>query len=100
MGEDRSGVQGRADPGGQGLLDASAEGQVGDTGAAQLTVYHHGLSVVDVCSAAPHPGPRPFGPDSVSILMSATKGLLAVRVRLLSECGALDVQAAGLPAGR
>ncbi|MFE4925152.1 hypothetical protein [Streptomyces sp. NPDC056661] len=100
MGEDRSGVPGRAAPGGQGVLDAFAEGQVGDAGAAQLTVYHHGLSVADVWSAAPHPGPRPFGSESVSILMSVIRGLLAVRVRLLSERGALDVQAAGLPAGR
>ncbi|MFD3496365.1 hypothetical protein ACFWWB_38400 [Streptomyces sp. NPDC058690] len=56
MGEDRSGVQGRADPGREGVLDTFAEGQVGDAGAAELTACHHGRSVVDVWSAAPHPG--------------------------------------------
>ncbi|MFE7789922.1 serine hydrolase domain-containing protein [Streptomyces sp. NPDC057460] len=93
MGEVRADVQGQADAGWEGVLDAFAEGQAGDAGAAQLTVYDHGRPVVDAWSAARHPGPRPFGPESVSVLMSVTKGLLAVCAHLLSERGALDVDA-------
>ncbi|MFB6707169.1 serine hydrolase domain-containing protein [Streptomyces sp. NPDC056333] len=93
MGEDRTGVQGRAGAEWEGVLDAFAESQAGDAGAAQLTVYHHSRPVVDVWTATRHPGPRPFGRESVGVLMSVTKGLLAVCVHLLSQRGALDVDA-------
>ncbi|MEV8225591.1 serine hydrolase domain-containing protein [Streptomyces sp. NPDC079167] len=102
-------VDGSVRPGWEAVRDAFAQGQAHDPGHAQLAVHHHGRLVVDLWStgAAPAvspqpgtgvpgagvPGPRPFGPDSVGVLMSVSKALVAVCAHLLSERGVLDLDA-------
>ncbi|MDT9682849.1 serine hydrolase domain-containing protein [Streptomyces sp. TRM76323] len=87
-------VGGSALPGWEGVRDAFAQGQANDPGAAQLAVHHHGRLVVDLWSAGPAATEgRPFGPDAVGVLMSASKGMAAVCAHLLSERGALDLDA-------
>ncbi|WP_225631321.1 serine hydrolase domain-containing protein [Streptomyces solaniscabiei] len=87
-------VRGRVRPGWEAVREAFAHGQADDPGAAQLAVHHHGRPVVDLWTegrAAP-PG-RPFGPHSVTVLMSVSKGLTAVCAHLLAERGLLDLRA-------
>ncbi|MFE9249179.1 serine hydrolase domain-containing protein [Streptomyces sp. NPDC007088] len=86
------------------MRTAFAEGQYGDSGAAQLAVHHRGEQVVDLW-AVPSPDPReatpaevpaagrPFDGDSVGVLMSAGKGVLAVCAHLLAERGLLRLDA-------
>lgn len=108
MSESPGGAAGTAAPGWEGVLEAFAHGQARDPGAAQLTVHHHGRVVVDAWTTGQtdgeradgtyscrpdSPGPRAHGPDSVGVLMSVTKGLVAVCVHLLSERGELDPDA-------
>ncbi|MEW1891340.1 serine hydrolase domain-containing protein [Streptomyces sp. NPDC085659] len=81
-------VTGRVAPGWEPVRDAFVRGCADDPGAAQLAVHHHGRPVVDLAS-----GPPDFGTDSVGVLMSVTKGLVAVCAHLLSERGALDLDA-------
>ncbi len=41
-------IEGTVESGFEGVMDAFAEGQVGDPGIAQLCVYHHGRVLVDL----------------------------------------------------
>ncbi|MFI6948068.1 serine hydrolase domain-containing protein [Streptomyces sp. NPDC050422] len=87
-------VSGRVAPGWEAVRNAFARGQADDPGAAQLAVHHHGRLVVDLASAGGGPtGPAAYGTDSVGVLMSVTKGMVAVCAHLLSERGALDLDA-------
>ncbi|SEC07140.1 CubicO group peptidase, beta-lactamase class C family [Streptomyces sp. 2131.1] len=81
-------VTGWVAPGWEPVRDALVRGCADDPGAAQLAVHHHGRLVVDLAA-----GPPGFGTDSAGVLMSVTKGLVAVCAHLLSERGALDLQA-------
>ncbi|MFF3173187.1 serine hydrolase domain-containing protein [Streptomyces sp. NPDC057900] len=93
MPEDGAAVDGRAAAGWEGVVEAFARGQATDPGAAQLTVHHRGRVVVDAWTTGRPDGGRTHGPDSVGVLMSVTKGLVAVCVHLLSERGQLDPDA-------
>ncbi|MEU2024609.1 serine hydrolase domain-containing protein [Streptomyces sp. NPDC016469] len=75
-------------PGWEPVRAAFVRGCADDPGAAQLAVHHHGRPVVDLAA-----GPPGFGTDSVGVLMSVTKGLVAVCAHLLSERGDLDLDA-------
>ncbi len=88
-------VTGTVRPGWEEVREAFARGQAHDPGAAQLAVHHRGRLVVDLCSpgTAAADGRRPFGPDSIGVLMSATKAMVAVCAHLLAERGALDLDA-------
>ncbi|MEW2175963.1 serine hydrolase domain-containing protein [Streptomyces sp. NPDC005406] len=87
-------VGGEVAPGWEAVRDAFTRGQADDPGAAQLAVHHQGRLVVDLASSGTGPvGPAPYGTDSACVLMSATKGLVAVCAHLLSERGALDLDA-------
>ncbi|MEE1926696.1 serine hydrolase domain-containing protein [Streptomyces sp. TRM 70351] len=87
-------VGGSVRPGWEAVRDAFAHGQAHDPGAAQLAVHHRGRLVVDLWSEGPatRAGTR-FGPESVSVLMSVSKGLTAVCAHLLSQRGTLDLHA-------
>ncbi|WP_432165852.1 serine hydrolase domain-containing protein [Streptomyces sp. bgisy031] len=84
-------IEGEAAAGWEPVLDAFADAQARDPGSAQLSVYRRGRLVVDTWTVAEGAGERPFGPESVGLLMSVTKGLAAVCVQMLSQNGELDV---------
>lgn len=87
-------VSGRVAPGWEAVREAFARGQADDPGAAQLAVHHHGRPVVDLASSGTgQAGPAPYGTDSVGVLMSVTKGLVAVCAHLLGQRGMLDLDA-------
>ncbi|MET9591969.1 serine hydrolase domain-containing protein [Streptomyces sp. NPDC006516] len=102
-------VGGQVAPGWETVRDAFARGQADDPGSAQLAVHHHGQLVVDLASAGTGPfgpepvdgaragtgpvNPAPYGTESVGVLMSVTKGLVAVCAHLLSQRGVLALDA-------
>lgn len=97
-------VSGRVAPGWEAVREAFARAQADDPGSAQLAVHHHGRPVVDLACSGPgqtgpgqtgpgRTGPAPYGTDSVGVLMSVTKGLVAVCAHLLSQRGLLDLDA-------
>ncbi|MEV5582681.1 serine hydrolase domain-containing protein [Streptomyces parvus] len=108
-------VMGTVRPGWEGVRDAFARGQAEDPGGAQLAVRHGGRTVADLWTpgtgrfgygAAPDEaagapgagsadgggvtGSEAFRADSVGVLMSVSKALVAVCAHLLIERGILD----------
>ncbi|MFH9576311.1 serine hydrolase domain-containing protein [Streptomyces sp. NPDC017454] len=67
--------------------------EYGDIGAA-VCVYQHGRPVVDLWGgvADPETG-RPWTPDTLQLVYSATKGATATAAHMLAERGALDLDA-------
>ncbi|MDN3260857.1 serine hydrolase domain-containing protein [Streptomyces sp. CSDS2] len=86
-------VRGTVRPGWEGVREAFARGQADDPGAAQLAVHHRGRQVVDLWTPGTVPTGRPFGPDAIGVLMSVSKGMVAVCAHLLVERGLLDLDA-------
>lgn len=77
-------INGTVASGYEDVRDAFAQAQKADSGQAQLAVYRHGQPVVDLWTA---------DGDSLTVLMSATKGLTATVAHLLVERGQLQIDA-------
>jgi len=75
------------------VREAFEKAQATDEGGAQLAVYRDGRLVVDLWAGSDPIGGRPFTGDSLTILMSVSKGLVATCANLLRERGMLDVDA-------
>ena len=85
-----SDVNGTVAAGFERFRDAFAEGQAKDEGGAQLCVYRHGHPVVDLWSGRDVIRNRPYGPDTITVMMSCTKAAVAACANILAERGALD----------
>jgi CubicO group peptidase (beta-lactamase class C family) len=83
-------AEGTVEPGFEAVRDAFAEAQAHDEGGAQLCVYRHGRTVVDIWAGMDKLRSRPFTADTVTILMSCTKAVTAVCVHMLSQRGLID----------
>lgn len=88
-----SDVEGTVAAGFEKVRDGFANGQQDDAGAAQLAVYAGGERVVDLWTGQDTVGGRPYTADSVTIMMSVTKGMTATCAHLLAQQGLLDVTA-------
>src|SRR3979411_1517290 len=86
-------VAGEVASGFEPVREAFEKAQATDEGGAQLAVYRHGRLVVDLWAGSDPIGGRPFTGDSLTILMSVYKGLVATCANLLRERGTLDVDA-------
>src|SRR6266851_4603871 len=75
------------------VQDAFAKAQAADEGGAQLCVYHHGEIVVDLWCGHDRQHDRPFDGDTITLLMSCTKGMTATCAHILIERGLLDPDA-------
>jgi CubicO group peptidase (beta-lactamase class C family) len=75
---------GRVDKGFEAVHQAFLAAHPPEHGGGQLCVYRHGRPVVDVWTG-------PFAEDSITVLMSCTKGAVAVLVQMLVEGGVLDL---------
>jgi CubicO group peptidase (beta-lactamase class C family) len=75
---------GRVEKGFEAVRDAFLAAHPPQVGGGQLCVYRHGRPVVDVWTGS-------FGEDSLTVLMSCTKGAVAVLVQMLVEAGVLDL---------
>src|SRR5438270_13981654 len=65
----------------------------GDVGAA-VCIHLDGAVVVDLWGGTGDAASgRQYGPDTLQVIFSASKGVLAVLVNLLAERGAIDLDA-------
>ena len=55
----------------EGVRDAFATSQSADEGGAQLCVYRYGQKVVDLWAGRDKLDDRPFGQDTLSVIMSS-----------------------------
>ena len=72
------------------VQDAFLEAQAKDRGGAQLCVYRRGERVVDLWAGRDPLGDRPYGEDTIAVLMSCTKGVVACAVHMLADRGLVD----------
>ena len=83
-------IHGHVAPGFESIADAFERGQADDPGGAQLCVYQGGNVVVDLWAGSdPETGVAIDG-DSLFVLWSTTKGMVAIIAALLIEQGQLE----------
>jgi CubicO group peptidase (beta-lactamase class C family) len=86
-------VGGYVSRGYEGVRDAFASAQAADEGGGQLCVYRHGEKVVDLWAGRDKINDRPYGEDTLAVIMSCTKGATAAIVHMLAERGLIDYEA-------
>ena len=77
----------------EGVREAFASAQSVDEGGGQLCVYRHGQKVVDIWAGRDKINDRPFGEETLTVIMSCTKGATAAVVHRLAERGLIDFEA-------
>jgi CubicO group peptidase (beta-lactamase class C family) len=77
----------------EGVRDALAAAQADDEGGGQLCVYRRGEKVVDLWAGRDRENDRPYGQETLTIIMSCTKGATAAVVHRLAERGLIDYEA-------
>jgi CubicO group peptidase (beta-lactamase class C family) len=88
-------VTGLVEPGFEAIRDAFAHNfeKGRETGSA-LCVHVEGRKVVDLCGGTfDAAGTRPYGPDTLQLVFSTTKGATAVCANLLAQRAVLDLDA-------
>lgn len=88
-----SDVDGMIAAGFEKIRDGFAQGQADDAGAAQLAIYRDGEPVVDLWTGQDTISGRPYTGDSLTIMMSVTKGLTSTCAHMLAQQGLLEVTA-------
>jgi CubicO group peptidase (beta-lactamase class C family) len=88
-----SAVGGSVAHGFEAVRDAFAQAQANDAGGAQLCVYRGGTRVVDIWAGSDKIRDRPYGENTISMMMSCTKGAVALCAHMLAERGRLDYDA-------
>jgi CubicO group peptidase (beta-lactamase class C family) len=86
-------VGGYVSRGYEGVRDSFAFAQAEDEGGGQLCIYRHGQRVVDLWAGRDKVNDRPYGEDTLTIIMSCTKGATAAVVHRLAERGLIDYEA-------
>ena len=77
----------------EGVRDSFASAQAADEGGAQLCIYRHGQKVVDIWGGRDKIKDRPYDENTLTIIMSCTKGATAAVVHRLAERGLIDYEA-------
>jgi CubicO group peptidase (beta-lactamase class C family) len=83
-------IHGHVAPGFEAIADAFERGQADDPGGAQLCVYQGGTVVVDLWAGSDAETGVAIDGDSLFVLWSATKGMIAIIAASLIEQGQLD----------
>ena len=86
-------VSGYVARGYEGVRDAFGAAQANDEGGGQLCIYRHGQKVVDVWAGRDKVNDRPYDEDTITVIMSCSKGATAAVVHLLAERGLIDYEA-------
>jgi CubicO group peptidase (beta-lactamase class C family) len=86
-------VGGRVVPEYEAVREAFERAHRDDPGGSQLCVYRHGQPVVDLWIGSDMSTTRAETGDTLHVLMSTTKGVLALITAMLVERGLLDVDA-------
>lgn len=87
-----SGPEGFVDSGFEPVRDAFAACHPATSGGAQLCVYRAGRPVVDIWIGRDPVHDRPYDGGTLNVLMSATKGAVAILFQMLHERGELDIE--------
>ena len=77
----------------EGVREAFASAQSADEGGGQLCIYRHGEKVVDIWAGRDKVNNRPYTDETITIIMSCTKGATAAVVHMLAERGLIDYEA-------
>ncbi len=77
----------------ESVREAFETAQAADPGGAQLCIYRHGEVVVDLWTGRDIGNDRPYDADTLTVLMSCTKGATAICALMLVRRGLLDVEA-------
>jgi CubicO group peptidase (beta-lactamase class C family) len=80
-------------PGFKPVADAFYKDQAAHEGGAQLAIFRNGAPVLDVWAGRDSVNDRPYGEDTISVMMSCTKGAVAACAHMLAERGLLDFDA-------
>jgi CubicO group peptidase (beta-lactamase class C family) len=92
---DTAAVTGLVEPGYEGVRNAFADNfRAGREVGAALCVHRGGRKVVDIGGGSfDTEGTRPYGPDTLQLVFSSTKGATAACASLLAQRGQLDLGA-------
>ena len=86
-------ITGHAEPGYERLREAFAEGQKNDPGGAQLCVYRDGKEIASLATGRDTVRDQPYTEDTLSVIMSCSKGVTATAAHMLIDRGAIDPDA-------
>ncbi|MFI5777478.1 serine hydrolase domain-containing protein [Nocardia sp. NPDC051570] len=86
-------VEGFVERGFEGVRDGFAQAHDGDEGGAQLCVYRGDRVVVDLWTGQDPIAGKTWDAQSLTVLMSVSKGMTATCVHMLVERGRLDLDA-------
>lgn len=86
-------VNGYAARGYEGVREAFASAQDADEGGGQLAIYRRGEKVVDLWAGRDKVNDRPYGQETLTVIMSCTKAATATVVHRLAERGLIDYEA-------
>ncbi|WP_309234571.1 serine hydrolase domain-containing protein [Nocardia sp. XZ_19_385] len=84
-------MEGFVERGFEGVRDGFARAHEGDEGAAQLCVYRQGRVVVDLWAGQDPESGKSWDAESLTVLMSVSKGMTATCVHILVDRGLLDL---------
>jgi CubicO group peptidase (beta-lactamase class C family) len=92
---DRETITGLVEPGFEAVRDAfAANFEQGREIGAAFCAHVDGRKVVDICGGSfDRAGTRPYGPDSLQLVFSTTKGATAICANLLARRSLLDMNA-------
>ncbi|MFB7719675.1 serine hydrolase domain-containing protein [Nocardia sp. NPDC056100] len=86
-------VEGFVEHGFEAVRDGFARAHDGDEGGAQLCVYRRGRVVVDLWTGQDPESGKSWDAESLTVLMSVSKGMTATCVHILIDRGLLDLDA-------
>jgi CubicO group peptidase (beta-lactamase class C family) len=77
----------------ESVREAFLAAQAKDKGGAQLCIYRHGERVADLWAGYDPANNRPYGEDTIGVMMSCTKGVVAAAIHILADRGLVDFDA-------
>src|SRR5258706_11836539 len=83
-------MTGTVEQGFERLGEAFASGQSKDEGGAQLCVYRRGVEIASLATGRDTVRDRPYTEDTLSVLMSCSKGVTTTAAHMLVERGLID----------
>lgn len=77
----------------EGVKAGFAAAQAQDRGGAQLCIFRQGVKVVDLWTGNDPPADRPYTDRTLTVLMSASKGITATLAHILVDRGVIELDA-------
>lgn len=94
MADSMTDIQGRVEPGWEGVREAFAANFAGgDDVGAGVAVFHRGRCVVDLTGGSFDGSDRPYDDSALQLVFSTTKGITATAVAICAQRGLIDYDA-------